>query len=156
MSNMTLNYWMMVERYPTLKMRLTVQFRLWNLLSTWHRTCQLANCLLCFDVGLSAFCLKKKEKKTPDFEKIIKEIPKDVNVIPVGLGNAMFSNRLCPKNLPRHWTQVCEWGLKDSTLFKGMQLIIWEVLTTKGDGVVNVDDYGKQHRCMHWNLNNPW
>ena len=34
--------------------------RLWNLLSTWQKTCRVVNCLLCFGVGLSAFCLKKK------------------------------------------------------------------------------------------------
>ena len=37
--------------------------RLWNLLSTWRKTCQVVNCLLCFGAGLSAFCLKKKKKK---------------------------------------------------------------------------------------------
>ena len=38
--------------------------RLWNLLSTWQRTCQVVNCLMCFGVGMSAFCLKNKEKKS--------------------------------------------------------------------------------------------
>ena len=32
--------------------------RLWNLLSTQHKTCQMVNCLVCFGVGLSTFCLK--------------------------------------------------------------------------------------------------
>ena len=33
--------------------------QLWNLLSIWRKTCQVVNCLLCFAVSLSAFCLKK-------------------------------------------------------------------------------------------------
>ena len=33
--------------------------RLWNLLSTWCKTCQVVNCPVCFGVGMSAFCLKK-------------------------------------------------------------------------------------------------
>ena len=38
--------------------------RLWNLLSTWWKTCQVVNCLLlCFDVGPSTFCLQKKKRK---------------------------------------------------------------------------------------------
>ena len=36
--------------------------RLWNLLSAWHKTCQVVNCLLCFDIGMSAFYLKNKIK----------------------------------------------------------------------------------------------
>ena len=36
--------------------------RLWNLLSIERKTCQVVNCLLCFDVGLSAFCLKKNKR----------------------------------------------------------------------------------------------
>ena len=47
--------------------------RLWKLLSTWWKTCQVVNYLLCFGVGLSAFCLKEKKKKKKDeqieFEK---------------------------------------------------------------------------------------
>ena len=35
---------------------------LWNLLSTWRKTCHVVNCLLCFDVGMSAFCLKQKKQ----------------------------------------------------------------------------------------------
>ena len=35
--------------------------QLWNLLSTWRKTCQVVvNCLLCFGVGLSTLCLKNK------------------------------------------------------------------------------------------------
>ena len=30
--------------------------RLWNLLFTWHKTCQVVNCLLCFGVDMLAFC----------------------------------------------------------------------------------------------------
>ena len=37
--------------------------RVWNLLSTWHKTCHVVNCLMCFGAGMSAFCLKKKKKK---------------------------------------------------------------------------------------------
>ena len=33
--------------------------QLWNLLSTWHKTCKVVNCILCFDVGMLAFCLNK-------------------------------------------------------------------------------------------------
>ena len=32
-----------------------------NLLSTWQKTFRVVNCLMCFDVGLLAFCLKKKQ-----------------------------------------------------------------------------------------------
>ena len=38
-------------------------FWLWNLLFTWLKTCQVVNCLMCFDVGMSAFCLKKQKKQ---------------------------------------------------------------------------------------------
>ena len=37
--------------------------RLWNLLSTWQKTYQVVNYLMCFGVGLSAFYLQKKKKK---------------------------------------------------------------------------------------------
>ena len=32
--------------------------RMWNLLYTWQKTCQVVNCLLCFGVGMLAFCQK--------------------------------------------------------------------------------------------------
>ena len=35
------------------------EFWLWNLLSTWRKTCQMVNCLLCFDIGSLTFSLKK-------------------------------------------------------------------------------------------------
>ena len=59
----TLNYWMMVERYPNLKEEVG-QFnsQLWHLLSTWHKIGHVVKCLLCYGVGLSPFCLKKKEE----------------------------------------------------------------------------------------------
>ena len=36
-------------------------YRLWNLLYTWQKTCQEVNFLMCFGIGIgmSAFCLKK-------------------------------------------------------------------------------------------------
>lgn len=37
--------------------------RLWHLLSTWHKSRQVVNCLLCFGFGMSTFWLKKKKKK---------------------------------------------------------------------------------------------
>ena len=39
---------------------ITVDSRLWNLLSTWQKTCKLVNYLLCIGIGLSTFCLKKQ------------------------------------------------------------------------------------------------
>ena len=40
--------------------------RLWKFLSTWRKTCQVINYLLCFGASLSAFCLKKtKQNKYP-------------------------------------------------------------------------------------------
>ena len=35
--------------------------RVWKLLLTWHKTCLVVNCLLCFDVGLLDFFLKKNK-----------------------------------------------------------------------------------------------
>ena len=40
--------------------------RLWNLLSTWQKTCEVVNCLMCFGAGMLDFCLKKK--KTKDYK----------------------------------------------------------------------------------------
>ena len=37
--------------------------RLWAFFSTWHKTCQVAYCLMCFGVGMSAFCFKSGKKK---------------------------------------------------------------------------------------------
>ena len=95
---------MMVERYPTLKNEVDgsipdceTSYLLDIELASWPT----ASCALMLACRPSV-SKKEKRKKFQEFEKIIKGIPKDVNVIPVGLGNAMFSNRLCPKNLPRH------------------------------------------------------
>ena len=57
-----LNYWMMLEGYPKSQGR-GWQFdsRLRNLLSTWQRTFQVVDCLLCFGARLSACYLKKEE-----------------------------------------------------------------------------------------------
>ena len=34
--------------------------RLWNVLSTWHKTRRVVNCLMCFDIGLSTFYLNRE------------------------------------------------------------------------------------------------
>jgi hypothetical protein len=102
---MTLNYWMMVERYPNLKeevggsipgreisspldkklarwsiascalaltcqpflsqkKRLAVRFPPCEISSLLDRKLgQVVSCLLCFGIGLSAFCLKKDKKE---------------------------------------------------------------------------------------------
>ena len=36
---------------------------LWNLLSTWHKTCQVLNHLMCFGASMSASCLKENKIK---------------------------------------------------------------------------------------------
>jgi hypothetical protein len=62
---MTHNYWMMVERYPNLKEKVGGSYHgceISSLLDT-KKTCKMVNCLKCFAVGLSAFCLPKKEKE---------------------------------------------------------------------------------------------
>ena len=43
--------------------RLAVRFLAMNLLSTWQNTCQVVNYLMCFGVGMSAFCLNQKNIK---------------------------------------------------------------------------------------------
>ena len=63
-SEMTLNYRMMVERYPNLKEKIGgPNPGLWNLLSTWRKTYQVINCFLCFNAGLPACCQNKKKTK---------------------------------------------------------------------------------------------
>jgi hypothetical protein len=63
-SEMTLNYWMIVERYPNLKEEVGSLIPGWEISSLLDRkTCKVVNYLLCFDVGLSTFCLKNKEKE---------------------------------------------------------------------------------------------
>ena len=62
-SKTTLNFWMMVERCPNLKGKgLWFNSRLWYLY-TRQKTCQMVNWLLCFGVGMSAFCLQKKWRR---------------------------------------------------------------------------------------------
>ena len=59
---MTLNYWMMVERYLNLKEEvdnLILDYDISSLLD--KKTCQVVNCLLFFGVGLLTFCLKEKK-----------------------------------------------------------------------------------------------
>ena len=63
-SEMALNYWMMVEGYPNLKEEVGDSIpgcEISSLLDT--KTCQVVNYLMYFGVGMSAFCLKKKEKE---------------------------------------------------------------------------------------------
>ena len=38
--------------------RLAIRLPAVKSLSTWHKPCQVVNCLLCFGAGMSAFCLK--------------------------------------------------------------------------------------------------
>ena len=63
---MTLNYWIMMERYPNLKEEVGGSIPGYEISSLLDRkTCQVVNCLLCFGIGIgmSAFCLKKNFKK---------------------------------------------------------------------------------------------
>jgi hypothetical protein len=54
---------MMVKRYPNLKEEVGSSIPGYEISSLLeNKTCQVVNCLLCFGVGLSAFCLKKKRK----------------------------------------------------------------------------------------------
>ena len=57
-SKTTLNYWMMVERYPNPKEEVGG-----SIPGCEISTCQVANCLVCFGASLSVLCLKKNEKK---------------------------------------------------------------------------------------------
>jgi hypothetical protein len=51
---------MMVERYPNLKEEVGGLVPGCEISSTEQKTCQAVNCLLlCFDTGMSAFCLNK-------------------------------------------------------------------------------------------------
>ena len=58
-SKTTLNYWMMVERYPNPKEEVGG-----SIPGCEISTCQVANCLVCFGASLSVLCLKKMKKKT--------------------------------------------------------------------------------------------
>ena len=58
----TLNYCMMVERYPNLKEEVSGSIfdcKISSLLDI--NTCEVVNCLMCFGVGLLAFYLKKEK-----------------------------------------------------------------------------------------------
>ena len=58
--------------------------QVWNLLSTWQKTCQVINYLLCFGVGLSPFCLDKKNEKTqPNGKKLTSNRCKKVHPSPI-------------------------------------------------------------------------
>jgi hypothetical protein len=55
---MTLNYYMMVERYPNIKEEVDSSIPGGEISSLLERqTCQVVNCLLCFDIGMSTLCL---------------------------------------------------------------------------------------------------
>jgi hypothetical protein len=61
---MTLNHWMMVERYPNLKEEVGGSIPRCEISSLLDgKTCQVINCLLCFGASMSGFCLKKKKKE---------------------------------------------------------------------------------------------
>ena len=69
-SETTLKYRMMVERYPNLKEEVgSSNPGCENLLSTWRKTYQVVDYLLCFDVGLTAFCLKQNYKNKNKMKK---------------------------------------------------------------------------------------
>jgi hypothetical protein len=64
-SEMTLNYWMMMERYPNLKEEVGSSIPCYEISSLLDRVLARWNCLLCFGAGLLAFYLKKiKNKKS--------------------------------------------------------------------------------------------
>ena len=63
-SEMALNYWMMVERCPNLKEEVSDSIPGCEISSLLDKkTCQVVNCLMCFGIGMSAFCLIKKRKR---------------------------------------------------------------------------------------------
>ena len=62
-SEMTVHYWMMVEGYPNLKEEVGGSIPAMKSPLYMTETYQVVTCLLCFDVGLSAFYLKQKVKK---------------------------------------------------------------------------------------------
>ena len=61
-SKTTLNYWMVVEIPKSQGRGWRFDFRLWNLLYTWHNTCEEGNCLMCFGIGILTFCLVEKRR----------------------------------------------------------------------------------------------
>ena len=61
MSEMTLSYWMVVERDSNLKEEVGSSIPGNEISSLLDITSyKVVNCLMCFGIGLSAFCLKKK------------------------------------------------------------------------------------------------
>ena len=52
----------------------------------------------------------------------------DVNVLPIGLGNTRFANRLCPKISLDIELECVNWVWVIRPFFKGMWLNIWQVL----------------------------
>ena len=68
---MTLNYWMMVERYPNLKDEVGGSIPGCEISSLLDKkTCQVVNCLLCFGVGMSTIYLTNKIKHTHTQKKM--------------------------------------------------------------------------------------
>ena len=51
--------------------------RLWHLLSTWHKSRQVVNCLLCFGFGMSTFCSKKRKKKELTYQTWLRRFVHD-------------------------------------------------------------------------------
>ncbi len=63
-SETTLNYWMMVKRYPNLKKEVGGSISKCEISVLLEKnTCYVVNSLMCFGASVSAFCLKKKKKK---------------------------------------------------------------------------------------------
>ena len=62
-SEMTLNYWMMLERYPNLKEKVGDSISDCGISSLLDmKTCKVVNSHMCFGASLSAFYLSKKMK----------------------------------------------------------------------------------------------
>jgi len=63
----------MVERYPILKEEDGGSIPGYEIFSLVDRiTCQVVNCLLCFNADMLAFCLKEKEKESMKCVRMIK------------------------------------------------------------------------------------
>ena len=73
---MTLNNWMMVERYPNLNEEVGNSISGCEISSLLEKkTCQVINCLLCFGVDLLAICLKKEKEKEKKLEFKFSAVP---------------------------------------------------------------------------------
>ena len=55
--------------------------QLWNLLSTWQKTYQVINRLMCFGASMSAFCLKNKKKPKKKEEEEEERNPREIRWI---------------------------------------------------------------------------